>query len=92
VYEFKSRDYWEHYFKAFRCPDCGSTDGFRSRPRTVSEKYILPLFMLRPVRCGDCFLRFYRPVTMPVRERQHAPSKGPQVQMPDHPHVGDRIA
>jgi len=92
LYGFTSRDHWEHYFKEFRCPDCGSTDGFRSRSRTLSEKYILPIFMLRPVRCGDCFRRFYRPVTVPVRERNHAAPKVPHVQTASHPHVRDRVA
>ena len=44
----------------FRCPECGGFQGFRSRPRTFIERYFLPLFLLRPVRCGDCFRRSYR--------------------------------
>jgi hypothetical protein len=92
LYEFTNREYWERYFKEFRCPDCGGTEGFCSRPRTFSEKYILPVFMLRPVRCGDCFRRLYRPVTVPVRERIHSAPKAPQVQTASHPHVRDRVA
>jgi hypothetical protein len=55
--------------KPFKCVDCGSSEGYRSRPRTFTEKYLLPLLLLRPVRCGDCFRRCYRPIFVPVRER-----------------------
>ena len=47
-------------FLEFHCPDCGSDVGFRSRSRTFSECYLLPLFLLQPVRCKDCFRRDYR--------------------------------
>lgn len=53
----------------YRCRDCGSEIGFRSRRRTFTERYILPLFLLQPVRCGDCFRRDYRLIFTPVRER-----------------------
>jgi hypothetical protein len=53
----------------FQCPDCGSTVGFRSRRRTFSERYLLPLFLLRPVRCGECFRRDYRLIFTHVHER-----------------------
>ena len=55
--------------KQFQCPDCGSLAGFRSHPRTFTEKYILPVIFLRPVRCADCFRRKYRLVFVEVRER-----------------------
>jgi hypothetical protein len=58
--------------RAFQCRDCGSFDGYRSRPRSFSEKYLLPLLFLRPVRCADCFRRYYRPMFEQVRER-HSP-------------------
>jgi hypothetical protein len=51
------------------CRDCGSEVGFRSRRRTLTERYILPLFLLKPVRCGECFRRDYRLIFTPVRER-----------------------
>jgi hypothetical protein len=48
--------------KTFQCVDCGSVEGYRSRPRNVIEKYILPLLLgLRPVRCADCFRQSYQP-------------------------------
>jgi hypothetical protein len=46
----------------FHCRDCGSGVGFRSRSRTFSERCLLPLFLLQPVRCKDCFRRDYRSI------------------------------
>jgi hypothetical protein len=56
-------------FSPYRCNDCGSEVGFRSRRRTLMERYILPLFLLQPVRCGECFRRDYRLVFTSVRDR-----------------------
>ena len=53
----------------YRCYDCGSEVGFRSRRRTLTERYILPLFLLQPVRCGECFRRDYRLIFTKVLER-----------------------
>jgi len=58
--------------KQFQCPDCGSLSGFRSHPRTFTEKYILPVMFLRPVRCADCYRRDYHTVFMDVREREES--------------------
>ena len=55
--------------KPFRCHECGGLQGFRSRPRSLAEKYVLPLLLLRPVRCGDCFRRSYRSIFVAVQER-----------------------
>ena len=55
--------------KSYRCSDCGSEVGFRSRRRTLTERLILPLFLLQPVRCGECFRRDYRLIFTPVRDR-----------------------
>lgn len=60
--------WFERYFE-FHCDDCGSDTGFRSRRRTFSERYLLPIFLLQPVRCAECFRRDYRLIFMPVRER-----------------------
>ncbi|HET9304981.1 MAG TPA: hypothetical protein VFO46_03060 [Candidatus Sulfotelmatobacter sp.] len=57
------------FAQPYRCHDCGSEVGFRSRRRTVTERYILPLFLLQPVRCGECFRRDYRLIFTAVRER-----------------------
>ena len=56
------------YFQ-FHCRDCGSEVGFRSRRRTFSERYLLPLLLLKPTRCGECFRRDYRLIFTPVRDR-----------------------
>lgn len=63
--------------KQFRCQDCGSLEGFRSRPRTFTEKYVLPALFMRPVRCVDCFRRTYQWGFIPVRER-HEPGMTPR--------------
>lgn len=55
--------------RRYVCEDCGSEVGFRSRRRTFAERYLLPLFLLKPVRCGECFRRDYRLIFTPVRER-----------------------
>jgi hypothetical protein len=33
------------------------------------ERYILPLFLLQPVRCGECFRRDYRLIFTQVKHR-----------------------
>jgi len=54
--------------KEFHCRDCGGGEGYRSRPRTAVEKYVLPLMWLRPVRCCGCFRRYWVPTFVHVRE------------------------
>jgi len=56
-------------FETYRCRDCGSETGFRSRRRTLSERFLLPLFLMQPVRCGECFRRDYRLIFTPVMDR-----------------------
>jgi hypothetical protein len=53
----------------YRCRDCASEVGFRSRRRTFTERFILPLLLLKPVRCGECFRRDYRWIFTEVRDR-----------------------
>jgi hypothetical protein len=53
----------------YRCRDCGGQVGFRSRRRTLTERFILPLFLLKPVRCGECFRRDYRWIFTEVHDR-----------------------
>ncbi len=60
---------WFHRYFEFHCDDCGGETGFRSRRRTFSERFLLPIFLLQPVRCAECFRRDYRLIFMPVRER-----------------------
>lgn len=61
------------FAQPYRCRDCASEVGFRSRRRTFIERYLLPLFLLRPVRCAECFRRDYRSIFTIVHERSHAP-------------------
>jgi hypothetical protein len=58
--------------KPFQCGDCGSVEGYRSRPRNVIEKYVLSVLGLRLVRCSACFRRSYQPFFVIVRERPEA--------------------
>ncbi len=46
------------------CPNCGSQEIYRSRYRGL--EYVIRLFMVRPVRCGSCMKRHYRPAWYPV--------------------------
>ena len=62
-----SSDSW--FAQAYRCRDCASEVGFRWRRRTFSERFVLPLFLMQPVRCGECFRRDYRFIFTPVHER-----------------------
>ncbi len=60
---------WLQRYIEFHCSDCGGDTAFRSRRRTFAERYFLPIFLLQPVRCAECFRRDYRLIFMPVRER-----------------------
>lgn len=61
--------FWFQRQLEYRCFDCGNGTGFRSRPRTFSERYVLPVLLLRPVRCSECFRRDYRLLFVPVKDR-----------------------
>ncbi len=60
---------WFQKHFEFHCDDCGSAIGFRSRRRGFSERWLLPIFLLQPVRCAECFRRDYRFLFVPVKER-----------------------
>jgi len=49
-----------------RCPHCGSSSVFLSHRKTLWEK-ISFLFLLRLVRCHDCFFHHYRPIFVPIK-------------------------
>lgn len=66
-------------FQSYYCRDCGSDVGFRSRRRNLAERYLLPLLLLQPVRCGECFRRDYRLIFTRVRERMPPPATMPPV-------------
>jgi hypothetical protein len=73
---------WFQKYLEFRCPDCGAEVGFRSRRRTFSERYLLPIFLLQPVRCAECFRRDYRMVFVPVKDRLPETVKKPPTAVP----------
>lgn len=52
----------------YRCRDCAREVGCRSHPRNFVEHYVLPLLLLQPVRCVECFRRDYWPILTPVRK------------------------
>lgn len=52
------------------CPRCSSWDIVKSRYRILD--FFLLLFVLRPVRCGDCYQRHHRPLFFPALERFRA--------------------
>ena len=60
---------WSRFFEEFYCRWCGFQGAYRSRPRSFFERYVLPLLLLRPVRCERCFHRTYTLSTIPVLER-----------------------
>lgn len=67
----------------YRCRDCGSEVGFRSRRRSFTERFVLPLVLLQPVRCGECFRRDYRLIFTPVSDRlSDAPKSDAPKMMP----------
>lgn len=57
--------------KQYHCPDCGGSDGYRSRRRNLLEKYVLPLMMLQPVRCMSCYRRTHVSIFMQLPEREN---------------------
>jgi hypothetical protein len=63
--------------KVYRCRDCGREVGFRSRPRTFMECYLLPLFLMQPIRCAACFRRDYWSIMTRVRKRSHRNAESP---------------
>jgi hypothetical protein len=67
--------FWFQQNLEYHCYDCGSDTGFRSRRRTFAERYLLPIFLLQPVRCAECFRRDYRLLFVPVKERSPEPMK-----------------
>jgi hypothetical protein len=57
----------------YQCPDCSGPDAYRSRRRTFLEKYVLPVLLLKPARCADCFHRSSVPMFMKLRDRADKP-------------------
>ena len=72
MYSRTSPMFWSKFYREFRCTRCGSDAGYQSRPRNLLEKYLAPLFYLRPVRCGDCYGRSLRPMSVPLFKKREA--------------------
>lgn len=72
MFAFARPRFWALFFTEFRCHNCGSHEGYVSRPRNLLEKYALGPLLLRPVRCGDCYRRSWRPVRVPLLPRMDA--------------------
>lgn len=82
---------WSRPFGEFHCPECGSSDVYRSRPRSFFEKHILSL-MMRPVRCDRCFHRSYAFRSVAVQERIPPGPPPPQSEMSADSKSESRIA
>jgi hypothetical protein len=107
MYQLSSQEFWAHFFKDFRCGNCGSDAGYESRPRNFLEQCVVPLLLLKMVRCGDCYHRSFRPLNVTVRSRRESPHvdhaqavsslletgrKEPEKQMPKPANDRQRIA
>lgn len=64
--------FWALFFREFRCHNCGSHEGYESRPRNFFERYLLEPIAFRPARCGDCYRRSWRPLRVPLLPRMDA--------------------
>lgn len=60
---------------ARNCPSCHGWKIYESRFRWFDQ--VLRLFLVRPVRCGECDRRFRRPWFMPGEKR--TPSRNSSV-------------
>ena len=58
----------------FQCRDCDSYHGYRSRPKTFAEKFLLPLVLRQTVRCGKCYRRSVQTIFVQVQERHESKS------------------
>jgi hypothetical protein len=70
MYQLSRQEFLAHFFKDFRCGNCGSDAGYASRPRSFFERFVVPIFFLKTVRCGDCYHRSLRPMHVYVRPRR----------------------
>lgn len=73
---------WLQKFVEYHCDDCGSDSGHRSRRRNFSERYLLPIFLLKPARCALCFRRDYRSVFVQLKGRQPETAKNAAFSQP----------
>jgi len=83
MYVLSSQEFWAHFFVEFRCRNCGGDVGYVSRPRNFFERRIVPLFLMKMVRCGDCYHRSFRPVNVKVRPRREPMTFDPMLAISD---------
>jgi hypothetical protein len=84
--------WWGRLFSEFECGKCDGHEAYRSRPRGFFEKRLLPLFLLKPVRCEHCYHRVYVFRTVPALERAVGTGKPAQSQSAKVSTSGQRIA
>lgn len=83
---------WLESIQEFHCRGCGGDEAYRSRPRSFWEKYMLPILLLRTVRCERCYHRFYVLRTIPVPERAQSSGKDSQSDRPANASSDGRVA
>jgi hypothetical protein len=83
---------WTQFLDEFYCRGCGGHEVYRSRPRNFFEKYVLPVLLLRAVRCERCYHRRYVLRTIPVLERVQSERKPSEKPAPDRWTPGGRVA
>ncbi len=83
---------WSRFFEEFRCRGCGPQEAIRSRPRGFFERYVLPLLLLRAVRCERCSRRRYVLRTIRAFERIPPERKHPGNQPPTGSTSDSRVA
>ena len=45
------------FTSGYRCQDCGGVEAYDSRRRSWFEKFLLPVLLMKPVRCAHCYRR-----------------------------------
>jgi hypothetical protein len=68
---------WSRFFEEFHCAGCGGQEAYRSRPRGFFEQYLLPIMLMRTVRCERCCRRTYVLRTIPVLGRDQVERRHP---------------
>jgi hypothetical protein len=87
-----ARSSWSRLFEEFNCRGCGAGEAFRSRPRGLFEKFVLPLLLLQTVRCDRCYHRSYILRTVPALERAPLTRKESQSESVAEPKTDNRVA
>ena len=80
------------FFEEFHCQECGGEEAYRSRARGFAERYLLPLLLMRPVRCERCYHRAYVMRTISVPERKPSGRGRPESQPQGESGSRSRIA